>query len=202
MDAIKAMLTRRSIREFSQKKVPKNLIKDILEAGIHAPSSKNSQPWYFVVDTTEKKDKIADLLEKGPAEEFTPMDPRTGKPAVKTTSVASARILREAPAAIFIFSKAPFTGGRDEVLKKPELAYLLSYTSEVESIAASTQNMLLAAHSLGLGAVWLSDISYVEEEIKKMYNKSEGDFMLVLALGYPKSQPKHTIDRLENYEFV
>jgi nitroreductase len=201
MEAIDAILTRRSVREFSDKKIPRKILDKVLEAGIHAPSSKNSQPWYFVVDTTEKKNKIADLIEARANEEFTAMDPRTGKPSNLSTAVASARILREAPAVILIFSTSPFTGGMKQVLDNPEMKYLLSFSSEVQSIAAAAQNMLLAAHSLGLGALWNCDIYYVAEEIKELYNK-EHDFMLAICLGYPKKKVDFQIKRHKKYEFV
>jgi nitroreductase len=56
MDAMQAILTRKSIRKFIDKEVPPDIIKKILEAGIRAPSGGNRQPWRFVVVTD--KDKI------------------------------------------------------------------------------------------------------------------------------------------------
>ena len=201
MELFRAIKTRRSIREFSGKKVPKRLLAKIAEAGTYAPSSKNSQPWHFVVDTTKKKDMAAAMLEKKATERFTVMDPRTGNPARPATAKDSARIIRDAAAVIFVFSKSPFTGGRDEVLKSLKMEYLLSYSSEVESIAAAAQNMLLAAHALGLGAVWNCDTYFICDYIKKLYGQ-EYDFQLALCIGYPKSLPKHRIERKKNYEFA
>lgn len=49
MDAIKAIKTRRSIRKYSNKKIPNKKIKKLLELGMHAPSAGNQKPWHFVV---------------------------------------------------------------------------------------------------------------------------------------------------------
>ena len=49
MEAIKALLTRRSIRKYSAQEVPKEIIRELVNAGMHAPSARNHQPWHFVV---------------------------------------------------------------------------------------------------------------------------------------------------------
>lgn len=49
MDALKAIKTRRSIREYSSEKVDESHILEILEAAMCAPSAGNQQPWHFVV---------------------------------------------------------------------------------------------------------------------------------------------------------
>lgn len=51
MDTIKAIKTRRSIRQFTDKKVSDEQIKRVLEAAMSAPSAYNHQPWQFIVVT-------------------------------------------------------------------------------------------------------------------------------------------------------
>lgn len=46
---LEILYTRRSTRKFSEKKVDDVIIHQLLKAGLHSPSSKNSQPWEFVV---------------------------------------------------------------------------------------------------------------------------------------------------------
>jgi nitroreductase len=59
LDAIK---NRRSIRRYKKQAVDEKLVKEIIEAGIWAPSGLNNQPWKFVViRSPEVKDKIAEL---------------------------------------------------------------------------------------------------------------------------------------------
>jgi len=49
MDAIEAILSRRSIRRYTSQKVSDQLIKELLEAAMSAPSASNEQPWHFVI---------------------------------------------------------------------------------------------------------------------------------------------------------
>ncbi len=49
MDVLEAIRTKRSTREFSDKPVPEEMIGKIIDAGRHAQSSKNTQPWHFIV---------------------------------------------------------------------------------------------------------------------------------------------------------
>ena len=52
---ISAIYDRRSIRKFSDKPISQEDIKDIIQSGIKAPSSKNRQPWkYIVIQGTAK----------------------------------------------------------------------------------------------------------------------------------------------------
>ena len=54
---IDAIRDRRSIRKYKSEPVREALIDQILQAGILAPSSKNRQPWKFIVATESAKDE-------------------------------------------------------------------------------------------------------------------------------------------------
>ncbi len=49
MDAMEAILTRRSIRDYTREAVPKKIIQELLRAAMSAPSSKGLRPWHFLV---------------------------------------------------------------------------------------------------------------------------------------------------------
>ena len=49
MDAMEAILTRRSVRKYSKKRLSKKIIKELLEAAMYAPSAGNEQPWHFII---------------------------------------------------------------------------------------------------------------------------------------------------------
>ena len=62
---------------------------------------------------------------------------------------------------------------------------------DIQAIGACLQNMLLEAHSLGLGAVWLGEIIRSNEQIKVILSLAkELDLMAVVALGHPDEKPK------------
>ena len=66
MDAEDVILTRRSIRKYAKKSIPDELIKDILEAGVSAPSAGDQQPWQFIViDDRKILDELPNVLPNG-----------------------------------------------------------------------------------------------------------------------------------------
>lgn len=66
MDAIEAIKTRRSIRRFERREIPKEVIEDIVDCGRLAPSGRGVHPWEFIVITnSETRKRIADLTDYG-----------------------------------------------------------------------------------------------------------------------------------------
>lgn len=66
MDTLKCIHTRREIRDYLDKPIPQDALQKILEAGRLAPSSKNSQPWHFIViREKETLRKISELTPTG-----------------------------------------------------------------------------------------------------------------------------------------
>ena len=64
---------------------------------------------------------------------------------------------------------------------------------DAQSIGACMQNMLLEAHALGLGAVWLGEIIRSDEQIRQLLGLgAELELMAVIALGYPAESPGPT----------
>ena len=54
MSLIDVILSRRSIRKYLNKPIPKDVMNSILEAGRQAPSAGNRQPWHLIVVTDQK----------------------------------------------------------------------------------------------------------------------------------------------------
>ncbi|MFZ2196801.1 MAG: nitroreductase family protein, partial [Thermodesulfovibrionales bacterium] len=62
---------------------------------------------------------------------------------------------------------------------------------DIQAVGACLQNMLLEAHSLGLGTVWLGEIIRSSEQIKVILGLDRKlDLMAVVALGHPDEIPK------------
>lgn len=60
MDAMKAILTRRSIRKYTHQDVSEEIIRELVNAGMHAPTARNIQPWQFIVVNDRKTlDKLS-----------------------------------------------------------------------------------------------------------------------------------------------
>ena len=60
MDAMEAILTRRSIRRYKSNPVSHDQIKTLIEAGMSAPNVRNLQPWYFAV--IEKRELLDSVI--------------------------------------------------------------------------------------------------------------------------------------------
>ncbi len=151
MDAMEAILTRRSIRKYTKQPVPDEVLKELLEAGMYAPSAVNRQPWCFVVINDRK---IMNEI-----------------PKYHTSS----QMLREAAVAILVCCDS------DLQLGEPD----------VQDCSAATQNILLAAHAKGLGAVWLGvyPAEPVVMAIKKLLNLPEHIIPIsLISIGYPAEQ--------------
>jgi nitroreductase len=66
MDALEALRTRRSCRQFLPREVARDLLTELVDAGRLAASARNVQPWEFVVVTDEAtRRRIADLADTG-----------------------------------------------------------------------------------------------------------------------------------------
>jgi nitroreductase len=151
MEALEAIFTRRSIREYTTQAVPEELVKKILSAAMQAPSAGNQQPWHFIVVTERNQmNSLADALPFG-------------------------KMLHTAPLAIAVC--ADF-----EAARYPDYW--------VQDCSAATQNLLLAAHALGLGAVWLG-VYPLEERVagvKQILALPVPVIPLcIVPLGYPAS---------------
>jgi nitroreductase len=68
---------------------------------------------------------------------------------------------------------------------------MYDYTKDTQSIGACIQNMLLAIHSMGLGAVWLGEILKNKEKVNELL-KAPGSYelMAVIALGHPAGKER------------
>lgn len=97
------------------------------------------------------------------------------------------RIVREAPAcvAVFVDREAMYHEVKDH-----------------QAMGACLQNMLLAAHALGLGAVWLGEILKSATEVRELLGLPEHlDLMAVVAVGHP-SEWKETSHRRDVAEVL
>jgi len=63
---------------------------------------------------------------------------------------------------------------------------MYDHTKDIQACGAAIQNMLLAAHGIGLGAVWLGEILNQKDEVGDILNASGSlELMAVVAIGHP-----------------
>ncbi len=155
MEALEAIHTRQSIRQFQDKPISEKLVEQILRAAMAAPSACNKQPWQFVV--IDDRQRLAEI------------------PQVNPHAAMAAR----APLAILVCG--------DLSLEHPSGYWVVD-------CAAAVQNMLLAAHALGLGAVWTGVYPRQQriEDLRRLFGLPEHiKPHSLLVFGYPAEQPPH-----------
>ncbi len=64
MELMEGLLTRRSVRKFQDKPIPKELLEKVVEAGEYAPSAHNTQPWEFLIIQDKEKLKHFRVLQR------------------------------------------------------------------------------------------------------------------------------------------
>lgn len=179
METIK---NRRSIRKYLDKPVPREMIEAILQAGALAPSSKNRQPWRFVVVSGKAKAAMLEAMDQGFAEEKeTPMLPSVA-PYLEAAR-HTRDIMAAAPVTIFILN------AEDGSLHEPlTLEERVSEICNTQSIGAAVENMTLTATELGLGSLWICDTFFAYDALLRWLG-AEGQLTAALAVGYPAESP-------------
>ena len=76
MDILEAIKLRKSIRGYKPESVPKEILREIIEIALRAPSSLNTQPWQITVIVGE----VLDNIRKGNVEKFV-----SGAPSIQET---------------------------------------------------------------------------------------------------------------------
>lgn len=179
---MKAIKNRRSIRRYKNQDVPRQMIEEVIEAGMLAPSSKNRQPWKFVVTSGKAKCEALAAMEKGlHREKKAPLLP--GCTQYIGGAEHTLRIMEQAPVVIFIVN----TLGIDihSVLTPEDRIYEMC---NAQSIGAAIENMSLEAEELGLGSLWICDTCFAYEELNRWLG-ADGELIAALALGYADEQP-------------
>ncbi len=182
MEMLGAIADRRSIRRFQEKSVPQSCVKEILRAGILAPSSKNRQPWQFVVAEGKSKADALAAMEMGlEREKESPLLPESAK--YLSGAAYTLDIMRQAPVIIFVVN--PLGLGFDRELTAEERIYEIC---NAQSIGAAMENMTLAATELGLGSLWICDTYFAQQELSRWLS-TEGELAAAMAIGYEDETP-------------
>ena len=168
MELEQAIKGRRSVRVYEDEPVPKDLLRRIIEAGTYAPSAKNGQQWRFTVLTGESKRLLLATFREG----LEKTKKKWGELNMGS-SFNSCKIMEQAPDLIIVWN-----AGEN------------NWESEVHSVAASIQNMLLMAYSLGLGSLWIADVFYARDSIVKHLGK-RWKLIAAVAIGWPTEKEKN-----------
>jgi nitroreductase len=168
---------RHSIRQFSPEPLSGDMLTTILDAANQAPSAHNRQSWKFVVLEGEARTELADLVSS--------LSKTFEKPASSLLRMA-ARSIASAPVTVAVVNTGDLIGHGTELFQVDrDQAFDFFRTMEIQSSAAAVENLLLAATSLGLGAVWLGILYLVKDRVLDFLQEPGGEFMAVVPVGKP-----------------
>jgi len=173
---------RRTVRDFSDKPVPKEIIENCIKAAGTAPSGANLQPWHFVVvSNPEIKKKIRIAAEEEEKEFYSKRAPKEWLDVLEPLGTdESKQFLETAPYLIAIFYKSY------DVL--PDGNQVKQYYA-MESTGIATGILINAIHNAGLVSLTHtpSPMNFLNEILNRP--KNERPFLL-LVVGYPAKDAK------------
>lgn len=181
---IPEIYNRRSIRKFLEKPLPKEELAEIIQSGIKAPSSKNRQPWRFIVVQGREKEAMLKAFRRGISREEngTPFLPESRQHL--GSAKYTVEIMAKAPAIVFVVNPL----GKD-ILSSLTAEERVSEICNIQSIGAAIENMLLAAEERGIGSLWICDIYFAYSELCAWLH-CEGQLVAAVAFGYPDESPQ------------
>ena len=174
IDLKDCIITRHSVRKYAEKKLSKEVILDLLETAVKAPTATNSQPWAFTIiqdinllqeiSTAGKKDVLTLISQAD-----TPL-----KKYSKLMSDENFNLFYNAETLIII-------SGKTETLHP------------IEDCSLVAQNLMLYAHNQGLGTCWVGFATHYlnSAEMKEKLNIPPNyNVIAPIIVGYPeKNQP-------------
>jgi len=171
------MERRRSIRSFSSRPVPREIIEECLRAAGRAPNGANMQPWHFVVvSDPHVKNQIREAAEAEEREFYARRASEQWLDALEPLGTDWRKpFLEEAPWVIVIF------GLKDTILPDGEKRKNYYVT---ESVGIATGILITAIHNAGLASLTHtpSPMGFLNKILKRPSNERP---FLVLVVGYP-----------------
>ena len=176
------MKRRRTIRDFSDREVPREIIEDCLKAAGTAPNGANKQPWHFaVVSDPEIKKEIREAAEKEEREFYENRATEEWLEALEPLGTDPNKpFLEDAPYLIAVFSKSY---GIKESGDKETFYYVK------ESVGIATGMLITAIHNAGLASLTHtpSPMGFLNEVLDRPDNERP---FLLLVVGYPADDVK------------
>lgn len=177
MDAIQAIMSRRSTRKFTDRMIDETVLKTIIEAGRYAPSGGNSQTnRFFVIRDKEILDKLARMAQ----DSFSKMEVYEGMYRSLKSSIMAAK------QGNYIFHYDP-----DCLIV---IANKKDYGNNIADVACALENMMICANAKDLGSCWINQLKWLNEDEKLLelfysFGMKEDERVYgALALGYADSE--------------
>ena len=180
MDTLDSIAARRSLSKMRPDAPPRQLVERVLQAGVHAANHHDTQPWRFFVLTSEARSEFGEVLARALAR-------RLGDAAPNLAGLMEAE--RRKPMRSPVLIVVGVVSQADDPMTRRE---------DLQAASAALQNMLLAANSLGLAAIWRTGEGAYDDSVKAHFAlQPSSEIAGLLYLGYadPSFAPAPTRDR-------
>jgi nitroreductase len=196
-DILEVIRTRKSIRRYKPDPIPDEILGKVLEAARWAPTGENYQPWrLIVIKNPETKNKIGNLAKLGSGSRMTAwycLGEMQRRFEEIQDPVRRAEVLR------FMYSGEVSEFAKQAPVVITVIGTLMEGSVDVPyDLSACIENMLLEAHSLGLGACWVHgpvastrDAAKFKKILKIPTGMGEYKVIAYVALGWPAEARKH-----------
>jgi nitroreductase len=176
-----AMFSQRSVRKLKSDPLPVELIHLILDAAVKAPNGGNRQPGRFLVVTDRSK-----IKEFGEIYHEAWWAKRKEERGWTKKSDIPADDKSYTSAAVFA----------DEIGEVPAIVFAFTVGGGANSVLPACQNLMLAAHALGIGSVPTTLHPTVMDRFNKMFDiPKDATFHFCIPLGYPRVELKPSVRR-------
>jgi len=168
MELFEAIHKRHSVGKVKADELPRDLVQKLLDAGNAAPNHYKVRPWRFVVLTGDARKQMGDVMAVSQHER---------QPEIPAEGLEKTRGLPlRAPVVIAVGVDKP---SESKVLEMENYA----------ATAAACQNILLAAHASGLGAIWRTG-EWARDAKVKQFLGFEPDQHIIgfIYIGYPQAE--------------
>lgn len=192
MEALDAIRTRRSLRQLSDKPVPHEILDVLVELAATAPAPHHTRPWRYVIVLPRSRARLIEAMGAAWRKDLE----RDGHPPelIERLLRKSRRQITSAPALLL----ACLT---DEGLRRwpDERRARNEWAMAQQSVGAAMQNVMLAAHAMGLSSYWISAPLFAPEACAEALALPNGYVaQAFIVVGYPADgatpQPRPAAD--------
>ncbi len=195
---LEQMKTRRSVREFSDRPVPFEVIKNVVMTAASAPSGANKQPWTFViVKDPDIKRQIRLAAEKEEKEFYDHRAPEEWLEDLDSLGTDWHKpFLESAPYLIVVFKKLYDVEKTEETSPEHSKNYYVN-----ESVGIASGFLLTAIHNAGLVALTHtpSPMGFLSEILSRPVNEKP---FLLIPVGYPADNTQVPVLKKKSFEEV
>jgi len=184
VDTLEAIATRRSVGRVKPERPPRELIEQILDAATRAPNHFLTQPWRFFVLAGQARAELGQVMANAVRARL----PEPESPEARAQLEREAAKPLRAPVLVVVAAEPSADPRAVEI-------------EEIEATAAAVENLLLAAHALGLGACWMSGPVLAAAALREaLATPPTLDLVALIPVGRPAETPagppRRTLEQL------